>query len=332
MPQDNEPKSWQNGWAQATLAWQICASIHRTYAKDKDPFFTTRQNDFINNTERARQKYLAQQPKDITMTNKRAARQFFTDEDYRKAIRKTAIRDIEQSIKLADDEERRAKNGTVQEEYYHPPVDMADVAANAIINNLDDRGGVNLDFDPEINREIADTVAEIVRQATAPDNNIYERTPTIDLHPYTQLNTPDLKSRDGEVYPQHIREFLFDHIIDKAIEHGEEPGGYTPVERCLRTARSIINAIDGGAGNQPIGQGLPLLQLILAPHPRYVEARVRHEEPMLPENEVMVDYGLLPPNDYQTGMADAFDRRFDQRFDDQIKARTIRAAKDLFEG
>jgi hypothetical protein len=35
-----------DGWQEATLAWSICASIHREYAKGKDPFYKTRQADF----------------------------------------------------------------------------------------------------------------------------------------------------------------------------------------------------------------------------------------------------------------------------------------------
>ena len=34
------------GWQEATIAWAVCASIHREYAKGKDPFYKTRQSDF----------------------------------------------------------------------------------------------------------------------------------------------------------------------------------------------------------------------------------------------------------------------------------------------
>jgi len=47
------------GWKEATLAWLVCASIHREYAKGKDPFFKTRQQDFIRHEKAAREKYLA---------------------------------------------------------------------------------------------------------------------------------------------------------------------------------------------------------------------------------------------------------------------------------
>lgn len=47
------------GWKEATIAWEVCASIHREYAKKKDPFFTTRQADFVKHTEAARAGLLA---------------------------------------------------------------------------------------------------------------------------------------------------------------------------------------------------------------------------------------------------------------------------------
>lgn len=50
------------GWKEATIAWEVCASIHREYAKKKDPFFTTRQADFVKHTEAARSALLAAAP------------------------------------------------------------------------------------------------------------------------------------------------------------------------------------------------------------------------------------------------------------------------------
>lgn len=50
------------GWKEATIAWEVCASIHREYAKKKDPFFTTRQADFVRHTEAARAAMLAAAP------------------------------------------------------------------------------------------------------------------------------------------------------------------------------------------------------------------------------------------------------------------------------
>lgn len=48
-----------DGWKEATIAWEVCASIHREYAKKKDPFFSTRQADFVRHTETARAAMLA---------------------------------------------------------------------------------------------------------------------------------------------------------------------------------------------------------------------------------------------------------------------------------
>lgn len=47
------------GWKEATIAWEVCVSIHREYAKKKDPFFTTRQADFMRHAEAARAALLA---------------------------------------------------------------------------------------------------------------------------------------------------------------------------------------------------------------------------------------------------------------------------------
>ncbi len=50
--------SESDGWKEAAIAWAVCASIHREYAKGKDPFFTTRQNDFTKHEAAARAEYL----------------------------------------------------------------------------------------------------------------------------------------------------------------------------------------------------------------------------------------------------------------------------------
>jgi len=47
-----------DGWKEAAIAWNVCASIHREYAKGKDALFTTRQADFIRHHEAAREKAL----------------------------------------------------------------------------------------------------------------------------------------------------------------------------------------------------------------------------------------------------------------------------------
>jgi hypothetical protein len=41
---------------EAAVAWEVCASIHQTYAKGKDGLFTTRQADFIKHADDARMK------------------------------------------------------------------------------------------------------------------------------------------------------------------------------------------------------------------------------------------------------------------------------------
>lgn len=43
-----------NGWLEAAVAWEVCASLHRQYCKGKDALFTTRQSDFVKHAENAR--------------------------------------------------------------------------------------------------------------------------------------------------------------------------------------------------------------------------------------------------------------------------------------
>jgi len=61
-PDIAEVRPGMEGWKEATIAWEVCASIHREYAKKKDPFFTTRQSDFVKHAEAARAKALTPAP------------------------------------------------------------------------------------------------------------------------------------------------------------------------------------------------------------------------------------------------------------------------------
>ena len=41
-----------DGWKEAAIAWQVCASIHEKYGK-RDPFYTTRRGDFLKHGDKA---------------------------------------------------------------------------------------------------------------------------------------------------------------------------------------------------------------------------------------------------------------------------------------
>ena len=45
-----------DGYKEAAIAWAVCASIHREYAKGRDPLYTTRQADYMKAHEAARTK------------------------------------------------------------------------------------------------------------------------------------------------------------------------------------------------------------------------------------------------------------------------------------
>lgn len=53
------PSTNTNGWLEAAVAWEVCASIHLRFAKGKDAFFKTRQGDFVKHAEDARNKATA---------------------------------------------------------------------------------------------------------------------------------------------------------------------------------------------------------------------------------------------------------------------------------
>lgn len=50
-----------NGWKEATIAWRVCASLHRQYCKGRDPFFKTRQADFTKHENDAREHFNQQE-------------------------------------------------------------------------------------------------------------------------------------------------------------------------------------------------------------------------------------------------------------------------------
>lgn len=50
------------GWKEAAIAWEVCASIHREWAKGKDALFNTRQSDFTCRAEEARAAYRTSAP------------------------------------------------------------------------------------------------------------------------------------------------------------------------------------------------------------------------------------------------------------------------------
>lgn len=271
-------------------------------------------------------------------------RRFFTDTQYAKKIEKEAHSAMKYPLAefgVADDVNTMDAN---DRESYHPLVDIADVIADGTISILENRSIARMDVDGSLMSEIYDAVAEGVRYAlqqqtvkNIPLCSAYESIPVVEMKPfeYQDKKWPHYDNEirtSGEQYtPSEIREQLFNRLIDKAIQHGGEPGNWTPMERCLRTAYSVIDVIDGGEGNRPDGRGLPLMQLMMSPHPEYEEGRARQGLPMY-DNSVPVDHALLSPTEYQTGMARAFEEHYDRRFADVIQQRSFKAAKDLFGG
>lgn len=55
------PSTEYNGWREATVAWEVCRSIHEKWAKNKDAFYKTRQRDFEKHATDCRIKALSTQ-------------------------------------------------------------------------------------------------------------------------------------------------------------------------------------------------------------------------------------------------------------------------------
>lgn len=51
----------KNPWLEAAVAWEVCASLHREFAKGKDPFFNTRQADYVKHAADCRARYEQEQ-------------------------------------------------------------------------------------------------------------------------------------------------------------------------------------------------------------------------------------------------------------------------------
>lgn len=54
-----QPVDELQGWEEAAIAWEVCASVHRQWARGKDALFKTRQEEFIRHAEGARQTVLS---------------------------------------------------------------------------------------------------------------------------------------------------------------------------------------------------------------------------------------------------------------------------------
>ena len=83
-----------NGWLEAAIAWEVCASLHRQYCKGKDALFTTRQSDFVKHAEDARARashgQASSQPECLTCNDHGAVGNILTAEPCPDCTRKAA--------------------------------------------------------------------------------------------------------------------------------------------------------------------------------------------------------------------------------------------------
>lgn len=263
-------------------------------------------------------------------------RQLDSDEDYRDRVKTSATTRLKYNqpddITSWTEAEKEAHFASFGGQPYN---DAADTIAHAVLSDLRGRKGVGneLDqYDDEVVEDIFDHVSEIIRQGIAAE--VYER-PALDYTPFVYhdekwpfFDDNEIRSEGGTYTPHEVRQQLFNRMIDKAMTCGQEEGNYTPTERCMRTVHGVIGLIDGKGGNRSDGKGLPVMQLMICPSPEYSEERARKGLPLY-DNSVPLDCGLPAP-DYETGLTRAFEDHYTSRFETSIRARQLRAAKDLF--
>lgn len=225
------------------------------------------------------------------MEDKKQHRRFFTDEEYQKDIKKSSVSRIEREIAWVGEADQYFEKGGMKDENYHPPIDMADISANAIITELQGRSGVDIDFDPEINHEIADTLAEIIRQGMVPGYNPYEETPVVDMSRFdlqpVEMDKPlDLFARAHVKWGLERWEGVQGAFM--AAERWSHRTDLTERERCHGVAHDVYHQTGTRVTLDRIGQDMP------------------------------VDPGQDYVNFYEN------------QFGTQIRNRTVKAAQDLF--
>jgi hypothetical protein len=57
-----QPEPTGDGWLEATIAWEVCASIHEKFAKGKDALYKKRHADFVKHLDECRAKAIAAPP------------------------------------------------------------------------------------------------------------------------------------------------------------------------------------------------------------------------------------------------------------------------------
>lgn len=54
----NSDNALAEGWKEAAIAWEVCASVHRAWGKGRDALFTTRQADYLRHAQMAQERHV----------------------------------------------------------------------------------------------------------------------------------------------------------------------------------------------------------------------------------------------------------------------------------
>lgn len=168
----------------------------------------------------------------------------------------------------------------------------------------------------DIQREIYDVLKK--HGVSVGIASVQESSEIIDRDPY------DSKSPENVYTPHQVRCQVFDRMLEVAKVEANSPVERSIEERCLRTVHGVLDVIDAGGGNKPDGQGLPLFQLLLSPHPDYTEGRERAGLPAY-DTTVPFDCGLVG-GENNTGLAHAFADRYDS-----VRGEMAKKAMELFD-
>lgn len=242
-------------------------------------------------------------------------RRYDTDKEYRDMIDDRAKVLVER---------KRGDMGYSTDRNYgnHPILDEADLAALAIVSELDGRGGVNLDFDDDLNEEVADTLSAIIRKA-------YNVPATMNL--YEQLQPVE---RPADLWVEKVKTFV------EAIPPGT-PGDiagdiYVNMRDGKISVQEAIEQVKQASEEDRIENLNEELRAYMNTAAKWAEAEGVHKEEAcygVARDAYLMRFNPAiarqePSSDFDPGRV--FNEIFDMRFAEEIKARQIRAAKELF--
>lgn len=250
-------------------------------------------------------------------------RRYDTDPEYRARIQEMARSEINYQTKHIN---------RYRDDNYgaHPMNDGADIAALAVVSSLGGRRGVNLEFEADIDEEVADVTAEIIRQATfgpIPQQVYEEAAKTVT---YAPRGTENELTKKLEQFVDGLPVGAYDMAKEAVLDIFERlRDGTVTVEDGLIEARSATSdarvelLTQEATSYSNIAEKwsmVPGLTLQEACHGVAHDAYALRFNPEVPR--------VQPQGDFNPSRV--YGSIYDMTLAEEIQARKIRAAKDLF--